>query len=216
MQYQNVSPLKNVEAEKSIGATVDVNYTTNIVKNFSFSINQMFFITQINRPLVLRQNNNNNFFVNASNSVISKGFETNMKFIYKEDFKLFIGYTYTNAKVQYLQGNQFLPLLPKNKLNLALIYEKERNFKLGFESYFTDHQYLSDGTQTPSFWEIGFMAEKTFKKHFSLFINFENMTDVRQSRYKRVVNGSNTNPNFDEIWTHVEGFTFNGGIKIKL
>jgi len=109
-----------------------------------------------------------------------------------------------------------MPLLPKNKLNLALIYEKENNFKLGFEGYFTDKQYLYNGEQTPSFWVFGFMAEKTMWKHFSFFINFENFTDTRQSNYKRVVNGPNNNPTFDDIWTSTEGFTINGGVKIRL
>jgi iron complex outermembrane receptor protein/outer membrane receptor for ferrienterochelin and colicins len=59
------------------------------------------------------------------------------------------------------------------------------------------------------------MAEKIFNK-FSLYINFENFTDTRQSRYKNVVNGSHIAPRFDEIWTHTEGFVFNGGIKLKL
>ena len=60
------------------------------------------------------------------------------------------------------------------------------------------------------------MAEKFFLKKYSVFINFENFTDTRQSNYKRVANGTNTNPTFDDIWTHTEGFTINGGIKIKL
>jgi outer membrane receptor for ferrienterochelin and colicins len=50
----------------------------------------------------------------------------------------------------------------------------------------------------------------------SLFINFENFTDQRQSNYKRVVNPPNNTPTFDEIWNHTEGFVFNGGLKIKL
>ena len=151
----------------------------------------------------------------AAKPVHSAGFETNVKFIFKDHFKLFLGYTFTNAKAKYLTGNQFLPLVPKSKLNSALIYEKEGVIKLGLEGYFTGRQYLSDGTKTPSFKELGFMAEKIFKK-FSLYINFENFTDTRQSRYKNVVNGSHLDPAFDEIWTHTEGFVFNGGIKLKL
>jgi hypothetical protein len=54
---------------------------------------------------VLQKNSTNYFFSNSNKNVISKGFETNVKFIYKEDFKLFIGYTFTNAKANYLQGN---------------------------------------------------------------------------------------------------------------
>lgn len=215
-QYQNLLALNNVEAEKSIGGTFDVNYRGGITGDLLVSVNQLFFLTQINKPLVLQNNGSNFSFTNSDKNVLSKGFETNIKFIYKEDFKFFAGYTYTNAKATYLQGNQFLPLLPKRKLNLALIYEKEKKFKTGFEGYFTDRQYLYNGTQTPSFWEFGFMAEKTFRKYFAIFVNFENFTDIRQSRYKRVVNPPHSNPTFDDIWTHTEGFTMNGGIKIKL
>ena len=216
MQYQNVLPLNNVTAERSIGATADINYKTNISDALSFSINQLFFYTQINKPLVSQNNiGGNYFFANATKPVQSSGFETNIKLIFKEDLKLFIGYTFINAKATYLTANQFLPLLPKSKLNLALVYEKENNFKVGLESYFTDRQYLYNATLTPSFWEFGAMAEKTLKK-ISLFINFENFTDQRQSKYKAVVNPPYNNPGFDDIWNHTEGFVVNGGIKIKL
>jgi iron complex outermembrane receptor protein/outer membrane receptor for ferrienterochelin and colicins len=127
---------------------------------------------------------------------------------------LFLGYTFTHAQAKYLAGNQFLKLVPKSKLNTALIYEKEGVIKIGLEGYFTGRQYLSNGSATPAFSEFGFMAEKIFKK-YSLFVNFENFTDTRQSNYKDVVNGSQLNPTFDEIWTHTEGFVVNGGIKIK-
>lgn len=216
LQYRQVLALDNVKAEKSVGGTADINYRTLITPDLSFSINQMFFITSISKPLVLQDDNTGYlFFGNVSKPVVSKGFETNLKFIFKEDLKLFVGYTLTDARATYLAANQFLPLVPRSKLNLTLMYEKEDNFKLGLESYFTGKQYLSNGTQTPSFPEYGFMAQKTFNK-ISVFVNFENFTDERQSRYKRVVNPPNNNPGFDEIWNHTEGFVFNGGIKIKL
>lgn len=214
-QYQNVLALNNVQAEKSIGGTTDINFKTNLSDNFVFSINQMFFATQINKPLILENSGANTFFINAEKPVISKGFETNVKFIFKEDLKFFVGYTFTDAKAKYLTSNQFLTLLPKNKLNMALIFEKENNFKLGLEGFFTDKQFLNNGTQSPTFWEFGFMAEKTLWKNYSFFINFENFTDTRQSNYKPVVNGSHNNPTFDDIWTHTEGATINGGIKLK-
>ena len=97
-----------------------------------------------------------------------------------------------------------------------MIYEKENNFKFGLEGYFTDHQYLYNGTETPTFWEFGFMTEKTVNNKLSVFVNFENFTDTRQSNYKTIVNPPRNNPTFDDIWTHTEGFTINGGIKIKL
>lgn len=215
IQYQNVIQLNNVKSEKSYGGTADVNFKTNITDNLAFTFNHMFFYTWINNPLVLETYGTNHRFVNAGKPVQSAGFETNARFIFKENFKLFLGYTFTDTKATYLTGNQFLPLVPADKLNTALIYEKEGAVKLGLEGYFTGSQYLSNGTKTPSFSVFGFMGEKIFKK-FSVFINLENITDTRQSKYKNVVNGSHLNPTFDEIWTHTEGFVTNGGIKFKL
>jgi outer membrane receptor for ferrienterochelin and colicins len=216
IQYQNVLPLNNVTSEKSIGGTADVNYKTNIGTHINFSANQLFFYTSINNSTILQQNTMSEYyFTNANKPIQSVGFETNFKFIYKDNFKFFVGYTFTDAKATYTSGNQFLLLLPKSKLNLALVYEKEDKIKMGLEGYFTGKQYLSTGSQTPSFAEFGFMIEKIFGK-FSIFVNAENFTDVRQSRYKRVVNEPHNNPTFDDIWTHTEGRTFNGGIKFKL
>jgi len=216
MQYQNVLPLDKVQAERSIGGTADVNFKTYLLDELKMSINQMFFITRINKPLVLENDGTDSYFINASKSVLSRGFETNLKFIYKNNLKYFIGYTFTDAKADYLEDNTFLPLLPRNKVNMTLIYEKEGNFKMGLEGYFTGNQFLYNGKETPSFWEFGFMAEKTIFGKMAVFINFENFTDVRQSRYENVVNGPHNNPNFNAIWTHTEGFTFNGGVKLKL
>ena len=98
---------------------------------------------------------------------------------------------------------------------MTLIFEKEDNFKLGLEGFFTDKQFLYNGTQTPVFWTFGFMAEKTLWKNYSFFINFENFTDTRQSNYKPVVNGAHNNPTFDDIWTHTEGIAINAGVKLK-
>lgn len=216
IQYQDIAQLNQVKSERSYGGTADINFRTIIGHDLALTVNHMFFYTLINRPLVLESDNANNFqFKNSSEPVRSSGFETNARFTYKENFKLFLGYTFTDTRAKYLLGRQVLPLVPKNKINGALIYEKEDVIKLGLEGYFTDRQYLSNGTAAPQYWEFGFMAEKIFNG-FSLYVNFENFTDTRQSRYKNVANGSHLNPAFDEIWTHTEGFVMNGGIKIKL
>ncbi|MCA1481350.1 hypothetical protein I6F37_41210, partial [Bradyrhizobium sp. NBAIM08] len=96
IQYQNVAQLNGVVSEKSYGGTADVNFRTRIGSHLSFSLNQMFFYTTIQKPLVLETDAFGiHQFVNAANAVHSAGFETNAKFIYKEYFKLFLGYTFT-------------------------------------------------------------------------------------------------------------------------
>ena len=98
--------------------------------------------------------------------------------------KLFAGYTFTNAKARYLPGNQILPLTPKSKINSALLFEKEENFKAGVEAYYTSSQFLTDRFRTRPYWVFGAFGEKTFGK-YSLFINAENFTDTRQGRFGR-------------------------------
>lgn len=215
--FQNVLPVGNsLKAERSLGGTFDVNYRNTIGEKFSYTLNQMFFYTEIRNPLVLQPNAAGRFFsfTNAVQPVKSSGFETNARLSY-DIVKLFAGYTYTNAKAEYLAGNQFLPLVPKSKLNSALLFEKEENFKAGIEAYFTSSQFLTDRFKTKSFWVLGIFGEKSFGK-FSLFINAENITDTRQSRFGTVVFPPHQNPTFSEIYTHTEGRVFNGGIKIRL
>jgi outer membrane receptor for ferrienterochelin and colicins len=215
IQYQGVLQLSNVDPETSYGATADINFRTKLGGNFDFSFNHLFFYTSIQDPLVLADmGGGTTRFINEDGAVQSFGMETNAKFIYRKNLKLFLGYTYTNAKAGYLQPNHFLPLVPKQRLNSALIYEKENSIKLGLEAYYTGQQFLYNGTKTESFWEIGFMAEKIFPR-FSLYINFENLTDTRQSNYKRVANDPHATPTFDDIWTHTEGFVLNGGVKVR-
>jgi outer membrane receptor for ferrienterochelin and colicins len=215
--FENVLPIGNsLKAETSRGGTFDVNYRNTIGEKFSYSLNQMFFYTEIENPLVLLKPGANGLytFTNAASPVKSSGFETNLRASYGI-VKLFAGYTFTNAKAGYLAGNQILPLTPKHKLNSALLFEKEENFKAGFEAYYTSSQFLSNRARTPDYWVLGLFGEKTFGK-YSLFFNAENITDTRQSRFGQVVFPTLQNPTFAEIYTHTEGRIFNGGIKIRL
>ncbi|HEX8686210.1 MAG TPA: TonB-dependent receptor, partial [Pyrinomonadaceae bacterium] len=213
--FENVLPVGNaLKAERSRGGTFDVNYRGAAGEKFSYALNQMFFYTEIEDPLVLLPRADGFYsFTNAARPVRSAGFETNVRASY--DFvKLFAGYTFTDARAKYLAGDRILPLTPKSKLNSALLFEKEANFKAGFEAYYTSSQTLTSRLRTRPYWVLGIFGEKTFGK-YSLFVNAENTTDTRQGRFGAVVFPPHQRPTFAEIYTHTEGRVFNGGIKIK-
>lgn len=214
--FRNVLPVgSTVKAERSRGGTFDVNYRNTIGEKFSYSVNQMFFHTEIEDPLVPLPSAGGTFrFVNAGQPIRSRGFETNVRLSY-DLIKLFAGYTLTDAKAKYLTGNQVLPLAPKSRINSALLFEKGENYKAGIEAYYTSSQFLTNGFQTRPYWVMGIFGEKWFGK-YSLFINAENITDTRQGRLTQVVFPPHQNPTFSEIYTHTEGRVFNGGIKIRL
>ncbi|MBK9214893.1 MAG: TonB-dependent receptor [Chloracidobacterium sp.] len=213
--FRNVSPVgTNLKAERSQGGTVDVNYRGAAGERFTYSINQMFFYTTISDPITLRPTAFLGYrFRNEQSPVISKGLETNVRLGYGIA-KLFFGYTLTDAKAGYLAGTRRLTLLPKHKVNSSLVFEKHESYKFGAEFYFAGRQTLESRSLTRSTAEVGIFAEKTFGK-VSLFINGENLTDVRQGKYGPVVIPPHTDPTFAEVYTHLEGRVFNGGVKIR-
>lgn len=216
--FRNVRPIGSaLKAEKSKGGTTDLNYRGQIGDAITYSINQMFFYTEITDPLVLDDGpsiGGSVGFTNAAGRVRTRGAETNLRVSY-DMLKIFAGYTFTDAKADHLVSNKTLPLTPRGRLNSALMLEREDDFKLGVEIYYTSRQLLSTGEKARSFWVAGLYGEKTFGR-FSLFANAENITDTRQSRFGPVVFPPRENPTFAEIYTHTEGRIFNSGIKIRL
>jgi iron complex outermembrane receptor protein len=214
--YKNVLPVspETNELERSYGANWDVSYKTNFDK-LTFSINQLIFYTYLKSRLMLELKTNGTYqFKNIAGHIDSKGAETNIKLGY-DDFTLYLGYTYTNAKV-YDNGLIYNnPLTPKHRFNAALVYEIEDKWRIGSEFYYFSKQNLTDGSVGKDYWLTGLVAEKFWKK-FSLYINFENFGDVRQTKFERIFTGSITNPVFKDIYAPLDGFVVNGGIKIKL
>jgi len=209
-----ISPNAN-KLEKSYGANFDVNYRANF-GDVSFSINQLFFYTRINNPLLLENRTTGNVFqlINSDGFVDTKGWETNVKLGY-QDFKLFVGYTFTDAQLDEKGVKRVNPLTAKHRLNNVLMYELEDKWKIGLEAYYYSKQSLNDGTKGKPNWIFGFMAERLWEK-FSLFANFENFTDTRQTRFGSIYNGTVTNPVFKDIYAPLDGFVINGGIKLNL
>jgi iron complex outermembrane receptor protein len=216
IQFRHILPIdqKLTENEKSVGTNIDLNYRTKIGR-VGFTINQLFFYTRLNEPLILTSAANGNWeFKNASGHIDTEGLETNLRLTY-QDFKLFLGYTYANANSHFDHVKSWLPLTARHRLNNVLMYEKEGSIKIGAEAYFFSPQKLGDGAVGQSYWTFGLMGEKSWK-HISLFINFENFTDTRQTRFDKIYTGSADNPIFKDIYAPVDGFVVNGGIKLRL
>lgn len=214
-QFRNIPPVDEefAEYERSVGGNADVSYRTRFGE-VGFSINQLFFYTRVNKPFVRLLFTGLPDFRNANGNIDTKGGETNIKLTYSH-FKLFIGYTYTDANTTYYHIKEQLPLTAKHRLNNVLMFEKEENIKIGLEAYYFSPQQLSDHTAGKSYWITGLMVEKLFPK-FSVFINFENFTDTRQSKFDRIYEGSIDQPVFRDIYAPVEGFVVNGGFKLRL
>ena len=217
IQYQNVMPIDDNtnKLEKSYGVNADINYRTNIGDDWTFSINHLFFYTYLDNPLLLQNIATNTYlFINSSGYIHTKGTETNIKIGY-DDFKLFLGYTFTDTRLIENGTNTENPLTPKHRINSVLMYEIEDKWKIGLEAYYFSPQKLNDGTTGKDYVICGFMAEKIWER-FSLYINFENFFDTRQTRFDNIYTGTITNPVFKDIYAPLDGFVINGGIKFRL
>ena len=95
------------------------------------------------------------------------------------------------------------------------MYEVEDKIKIGLEAYYYSKQRLNNGTFGKSYWITGLMTEKLWE-NFSLFLNFENFTDTRQTKFDTIFTGTIDDPTFKDIYAPVDGFVVNGGIKIRL
>lgn len=215
INFENVLAIdkSTVDAERSYGVNFDLNYQTRLSDEIGFSINQLFYVTAINDGLLLNSTDNGLFqFENAPDEIFSKGAETNIKFTYK-DFRWFLNYALIDTKLNYLPGNPQKPLTAKHNAGSVIMYESKK-WRIGYETYYTGKQFLSNGTETTDFVTMGLMVMRNFKLG-SVFVNFENFTDRRQSRFSPLVLPPHENPVFPEIYAPTDGFIFSVGLIIK-
>lgn len=215
LAYKNVLPLLPdiVDLERSYGANWDLNYRTEL-GDISLSVNHLFFYTIVNNFLFLARAGDLYGPVTSNGYIESKGTETNVKLEYG-NFKLFLGYTYTDTRVHDGPLHYQNALTARHRLNNVLMYEVEERWKAGLEAYYFGRQRLHDNAYGKDYWICGFMLERIWEK-FSLFINFENFLDTRQTRFDTIYTGTITDPVFRDIYAPVDGFVINGGLKLDL
>jgi outer membrane receptor for ferrienterochelin and colicins len=214
--YQNVLPVNKtlVKAEQSYGGNADIGYKTPLGDKFFLSINQMFFYTYLDRPLVLVNIPAGNTFQNAAGYTQSYGAETFFKFGFY-NFVLFAGYTYTNATNHFGGALKEVTLTPGHSLKGDLLYSLPGKWRIAVDYEFKSSQTLSTGAKTPAYWTFGGVLEYTWK-NFTVYGNVENFTDVRQTNYGTIRSMPYDTPQFTEVWAPLDGIVFNYGIKVRL
>ncbi len=210
--YQHIQQLNigSTQAEKSYGLNADLNYRSKLGDEAFININQLFFSTRVDRPIILK----NNSFINGSGYLNTQGIETNIKLV-MDELVFYLGYTHIDTRTRFDGLNMRQTLTPKNQLSFDVTYEIEGSFRFGAESFYTGPQLLSDGTTGRGYTTFGLLIQKMWK-HFDIFINAENLTDQRQTKWGSVYTGSLTNPDFKDIYGPLDGVAINAGIRMKL
>jgi outer membrane receptor for ferrienterochelin and colicins len=117
------------------------------------------------------------------------------------------------------QGRQRVARTPRHTAGVVAMWEEHGKGRIGIEAYYTGRQRLEDNpfrdTSRP-YVELGMLGEVVLGRA-SLFLNLENILNVRQTRYdplllpQRAVDGRWTT----DVWAPTEGFVVNGGVRLK-
>lgn len=211
-EYPNIVLNNNLQPEKSKGLNWDINFKQNI-NGWHLTVNQMFYITDINHPVVNDTIAGQIYFYNANRSVNTKGFETYIAASY-EELEIYLGYTYTLARQLYSNTNPNVSLSARNKFASVISFELSDNFRAGIEAAYTGNQFLDNGNSTPAYFFAAAMLRYNIK-NVALVLNCENLFDYRQTNKESILTGSIRNPGFKQIWAPLDGRVINLSAKIS-
>lgn len=215
--FRNVAPpdFSTTKAEQSYGVNYDINFRTVLADQVVLRINQLFFLTHLDHPLTLEQDENEIYHLtNLDGFIRSKGSETNVAFIV-DPLKLFFGYTFIDANQHQERDDNQVFLNSPHQINAILMLEEHDSYRLGFEAYYYSPQKLTDSTTGRGYTIFGVMGERTWGM-VTIFANFENIFDTRQTRFGPIYSGTRQNPDFRNIFAPLEGRYMNMGVKINL
>ncbi|MEX2272580.1 MAG: TonB-dependent receptor [Vicinamibacterales bacterium] len=155
---------------------------------------------------------------NAAEPTTNVGVEL-LATIRHEPFALTGSYTFVRSR-EFEDGSRLeAELTPRHSAGVVGMWEREDVGRVGLELYYTGRQRLVENpfaTESEPYVIVGLLAERSIRG-MRFFINGENLTGVRQSRWDpllRPTRGSDGRWTVD-AWAPLEGRTFNGGVRLR-
>jgi iron complex outermembrane receptor protein len=127
-------------------------------------------------------------------------------------------YTFVDARETESGRRVAAALTPRHSAGLVGMLEAEDAGRVGLEVYYTGRQRLEYNPYrdvSRPYVSVGFLAERRFGR-IRVFLNAENITDVRQTRWDPVVRPARAPDGRWTVdgWAPLDGRTFNGGVRI--
>jgi len=205
-------PVK-LSPERGRGGSVD------LTRQFGpASATATFFASDIRTPIYVRREGAYQL-INLQQPTRNRGLEL-LGTWRKAPFAATASYTFVNSSESEPAGGRAeVPLTPRHSFGLVTMWEREGKFRIGAEWYYTGVQRLEADpyrTQSRAYSIFGLMGERRFGKYLRLFLNLENLTNVRQTRWgtllrpQRGVDGRWT----VDAWAPLDGRVINGGIRL--
>ena len=138
----------------------------------------------------------------------------------KSPFTATASYTYVHASELEPSGRAEVPLTPRHSLGIVGMWEKEGISRIGLECYYTGTQRLEYNPYrnfSVPYVLVGAMAEHKVAAHVKLFLNLENLTNVRQTRWDPLLLPTSASDGrwTVDAWAPLEGRIINGGARFS-
>ena len=137
----------------------------------------------------------------------------------KSPFAATASYVYVRSRETVQGVTSDVPLTPRHSFGLVGMWEKADVGRFGVECYYTGRQSLEQNpyrSRSESYVIVGFLAEKKVGP-LRLFLNAENLADVRQTHWDPLLRPSRAADGrwTVDAWAPLDGRVFNGGVRFR-
>jgi len=212
-----LEPLSGLKAETAETASLEGGYAAGPIE-----ANLTLFASDISDAIQLQTIDGENRvrLANARGTTRTRGAEALLRYRWRE-LTITGSYLYVDASEPNLEGpgRREVPLTPRHTAGMVAMWEKHGKGRIGLEAYYTGRQdlehnpYRSEGRP---YLEVGLLGEMFFG-NTSVFINLENILNVRQTKYdpmvlpQRAPDGRWT----VDAWAPTDGFVANAGVRLR-
>lgn len=217
-----LAPLDDLKAEVAETASLDIGYTRGPVE-----AHVTLFTSDIGNAVRLEPiepgvegGSGRVRLVNARGPTRIRGSELLLRYRWRQ-FVVTGSYVYVDASEPGLTGanRRTVPLTPRHTAGVVAMWEDHDKGRIGIEAYYTGHQRLDDNpyrTRAKPYVQLGILGEIVLG-NVRLFVNAENILNVRQTRYDPLILPQQT---LDgrwtvDAWAPTDGFVLNGGVRIS-
>jgi outer membrane receptor for ferrienterochelin and colicins len=224
-----LQPLTGLQAERAVGGSLDVNGPVRTTLG-ALEVNATVFASRLSHAVAAREVAGDPrmlMLVNAPLDARTWGAELLARLVRGRaritGTYAFLRATEWNPDRGASNVRRDVPLAPRHTAGIVGSVEEEERFRIGLELYYTGRQALEDNpyrTSSRPYLIVGLLGERWIETPAGtarVFLNLENIGNVRQTRYdplllpERGKGGRWTT----DAWTELSGFTINGGVRFR-